>query len=104
MRTRLRAPTNALFDAIDNELFALAESVGGAEQQQIYFEAMRACRRHRSQSMAAFITSIYQRVKYAFPESEQTRRTLSLVENETQEIDLARSEERHMRKEEDRTV
>src|SRR3546814_697363 len=89
MRTRLRAPTNALFDAIDNELFALAESVGGAEQQQIYFETMRECRRHRSQSMAAFIASIDQRVKSAFPESEPTRRSLSLVEHETLEIDLA---------------
>lgn len=89
MRTRLRAPTNALFDAIDNELFALAEGVGSAEQQQVYFEAMRECRRHRSQSMVAFIASIDQLVEPGSPEPEPTRRSLSLVEHETLEIDLA---------------
>lgn len=89
MRTRLRAPTNALFDAIDNELFALAEGVGGADQQQIYFEAMRECRRHRSRSIAAFIASIDQQAKSASPKPEPTHRSLSLVEHETLEIDLA---------------
>lgn len=89
MRTRLRAPANALFDAIDNELFALAEGASNAERQQLYFEAMRECRRHRSQSMVAFIASIDKLAESAPPIADSARTSLSLIEHETLEIDLA---------------
>ncbi len=89
MRTRLRAPANALFDAIDNELFALAESASNADHQQRYFEAMRECRRHRSQSMVAFIATIDKLVESPSPDVGKQRASLSLIEHETLEIDLA---------------
>lgn len=89
LRTRLRAPANALFDAIDNELFALAESASNADRQQLYFESMRECRRHRSQSMAAFMASIDKLVEPAALTATQARTSLSLIEHETLEIDLA---------------
>ncbi len=89
MRTRLRAPANALFDAIDNELFALAEGASNAERQQLYFEAMRECRRHRSKSMIAFIASIDKLAESAPPIADTARISLSLIEHETLEIDLA---------------
>lgn len=89
MRARLRAPTNALFDAIDNELFALAEGASNADRQQLYFEAMRECRRHRSQSMIAFIGAIETLIETAAPKPEPRSPSLSLIEHEALEIDLA---------------
>ncbi|PIQ37083.1 MAG: hypothetical protein COW59_09000 [Lysobacterales bacterium CG17_big_fil_post_rev_8_21_14_2_50_64_11] len=89
MRARLRAPTNALFDAIDNELFALAESASNSDRQQVYFEAMRECRRHRSQSMVAFIGAIEAHVEAVAPKPAPANPALSLIEHETLEVELA---------------
>jgi hypothetical protein len=88
LRTRLRQPAAAVFDALDDALFELAEHAVVGERQQTYFDGMRECRRHRNACLDAFATGIH--APLDSPEAaDAARRTLSLIDQEALEVDLA---------------
>lgn len=88
LRTRLRQPAAAVFDALDDALFELAEHAVVGERQQTYFDGMRECRRHRNACLDAFAAGIH--APLDSPEAaDAARRTLSLIDQEALEVDLA---------------
>lgn len=88
LRTRLRQPAATVFDALDDALFELAEHAVVGERQQTYFDGMRECRRHRNSCLDAFAAGIH--APLDSPEAvDAARRTLSLIDQEALEVDLA---------------
>lgn len=88
LRLRLRVPAEAVFDGLDDTLFELAEHALVGERQQTYFDGMRECRRKRNHCISAFISCI--NAPLDSPDAaDAARRTLSLIDQEALEVDLA---------------
>lgn len=88
LQSQLRGPAEVLFDALDEALFELAEHAMVGERQQTYFDGMRECRRNRRECITAFLAGIRAPLEPADAENS-TRRTLSLIDQEALEVDLA---------------
>lgn len=88
LRQRLRAPCEAVFDALDEALFELAEHAVVGERQQTYFDGMRECRRQRNRCIGGFLAGINAPLD-STDAANAARRTLSLIDQEALEVDLA---------------
>lgn len=58
LRARLRDPSKALFDTLDDTLFELGEHARSGEAQQQYFAALRECRRKRVSIQESFLAAL----------------------------------------------
>lgn len=88
VRQRLRAPCEAVFDGLDEALFELAEHAVVGERQQTYFDGMRECRRQRNRCINGFMAGINAPLDSS-DAANAARRTLSLIDQEALEVDLA---------------
>ena len=88
----LQAQLHSLFDALDARLFDLAERSRVANQQQVFFEGLRECRRKRNDIEHDFLEGVADALRPARgPGAAPAPSTLSLVGNEELEETLSLS-------------
>lgn len=89
LRTHLREPVTALFDALDDSLFEMGEHARSGEVQQHYFDALRECRRQRGSVQDHFLAALGQADARIAASVHPLHAQLSLVAPEQLEEDLA---------------
>ncbi len=89
LRTHLREPVTALFDALDDTLFEMGEHARSGEAQQHHFDALRECRRQRGAVQENFLGRLGQPDAVPVARPQPSHAQLSLVAPEDLEEDLA---------------
>jgi len=79
LRTHLREPVTALFDALDDTLFEMGEHARSGEVQQHHFDALRECRRQRGAVQEQFFAALGQPDAAPVEKSHPLHSQLSLV-------------------------